>query len=119
MHQFRNDMLPYKQQIRGSATVDVVLNMDGLGSRALKRSSYRAIMAQGPLAFAGIKLFYKQDTNLFAPADVMTLRPTPSVDLPVARGYRPNNLARKPLLSARSHLQRWSTGTPRSACSMC
>lgn len=79
VHQFRLDMLPDKKRIRSSASVDLVLDMDGFGNRALKRASYRAVMAQGALAFAGIKLFYRQDTNLFAPADVLALQPVPSV----------------------------------------
>lgn len=78
VHQFRLDMLPDKKAIRTSATVDVVLTMDGFGSQALKRDSYRTVMRQ-PLAFAGIKLFYKQDTNLFSPAQVLGLTPVPSV----------------------------------------
>ena len=78
VHQFRLDMLPDKSRIRRSDLVDVVLNMDGFGSRSLKLSSYRAVMRQ-PLAFAGIKLFYRQDTNLYSPAQVMALRPVPSV----------------------------------------
>lgn len=79
VHQFRTDMLPDKRHIRASPLVDVVLDMDGFGNRSLKRSSYRTVMAQGPLVFAGIKLFYRQDTNLFTPADVLALRPVPSV----------------------------------------
>jgi hypothetical protein len=78
VHQFRLDMLPDKTKIRGSAVVDVVLDMDGFGSQPLKLASYRAVMRQ-PLAFAGIKLFYRQDSGLFTPAQVMSLSPTPAV----------------------------------------
>ncbi len=78
VHQFRLDMLPDKAKIRTSRVVDVVLNMDGFGSQSLKRDSYRAVMRR-PLAYAGIKLFYQQDQNLFSPAQVMQLTPTPSV----------------------------------------
>jgi len=78
VHQFRLDMLPDKPKIRTSTLVDVVLDMDGFGSQSLKLSSYRAVMRQ-PLAFAGIKLFYKQDVNLFTPAQVLALTPRPSV----------------------------------------
>jgi hypothetical protein len=78
VHQFRLDMLPDKARIRSSALVDVVLNMDGFGPQPLKLSSYRAVMRQ-PLAFAGIKLFYRQDANLFTPRQLMALRPVPSV----------------------------------------
>jgi hypothetical protein len=78
VHQFRLDMLPDKQRIRRSTMVDLVLNMDGFGSQPLKISSYRAVMRQ-PLQYAGIKLFYRQDSRLFTPAQVMSLKPTPSV----------------------------------------
>jgi hypothetical protein len=36
-------------------------------------------MQQGQLEFVGIKLFYRQDTVLFTPAQVMGLVPLPSV----------------------------------------
>jgi hypothetical protein len=71
-------MLPDKQNIRRSPMIDLVLNMDGFGSQSLKRSSYRAVMRQ-PLQYAGITLFYRQDSRLFTPAQVMALTPTPSV----------------------------------------
>lgn len=78
VHQFRLDMIREKSQIRSSPVVDVVLDMDGFGTKALKRASYRAVMRE-PLAHAGIKLFYRRDTDLFTPAEVMALVPRPSV----------------------------------------
>jgi len=79
VHQFRIDMLPDKKPIQASPSVDVVLNMDGIGSQSLKRASYRMVMDHGALEFPGIKLFYRQDTNLFTPAQVMALVPKPAV----------------------------------------
>lgn len=79
VHQFTLGMLPDKAQIRSRPRVEVVLMMDGFGSQSLKKSSYRAIMRQRELDFAGIKLFYKQDRGLFAPAEIMDLQPQPSV----------------------------------------
>ena len=79
VHQFREDMLPDKKAIQASPSVDVVLNMDGFGTQVLKKASYAMVMKQGTLEFAGIKLFYKQDTKLFTPAQVMALNPKPSV----------------------------------------
>ena len=79
VHQFQWGMLPDKAKVRTSPLVDVVLNMDGLGPQALKRSTYRAIDRQGRFAFAGFKLFYQQDSQLFNPAQVMSLSPVPSV----------------------------------------
>ncbi len=78
VHQFRLDMLPDKANVRASAVVDTVLVMDGFGTQALKRSTYRAVMRQ-PMAYAGIKLFYQQDRNLFTPAQVLDLSPRPVV----------------------------------------
>jgi hypothetical protein len=80
VHQFTLGMLPDKEKIRaGRAAIDLVLNMDGFGSQSLKLSSYRAVMRQRQLEFAGIKLFYRQDTGLFTPERIMTLKPVPSV----------------------------------------
>ena len=79
VHQFKLSMLPDKEKIRPRPRIDLVLDMDGFGSRSLKLATYRTVMRQGRLPFAGFKLFYRQDTNLFEPADVMRLTPTPSV----------------------------------------
>jgi hypothetical protein len=79
VHQFTLGMLPDKDKVRPRRGIDLVLNMDGFGSQSLKRSSYRAVMRQFAFPFAGVKLFYRQDTNLFDAADVMRLTPVPSV----------------------------------------
>jgi hypothetical protein len=79
VHQFTLGMLPDKHKIRTRPSVDLVLDMDGFGSQQLKRASYRAVMRQRQLEYAGIKLFYRQDTVLFSPEQIMALSPTPSV----------------------------------------
>ncbi|HSL21475.1 MAG TPA: hypothetical protein VK886_08065 [Vicinamibacterales bacterium] len=79
VHQFTLGMLPDKERIWSSPRIDVVLDMDGFGSRALKRHTYRSVLRQRPLEFAGFKLFYEQDTDLLQPADVLALSPSPSV----------------------------------------
>ena len=79
VHQFTTGMLPDKERIHASPVLDVVLSVDGFGGQALKRSTYRAMMRQGMLPFSGFKLFYIQDTNLFTPAEVMALTPSPSL----------------------------------------
>ena len=84
VHQFTWNMLPDKLKVRPSSMVDVVLDMDGFGDRTLKLSTYRAVIRQVPMPqtgfeFMGVKLFYKQDKNLFAPAHIMALKPTPAV----------------------------------------
>lgn len=79
VHQFTLGMLPDKEKIRVRRRVDLVLDMDGFGSQSLKRTSYRAVMRQFAFPYAGFKLFYRQDTNLFDPKAVMQLTPMPSV----------------------------------------
>jgi hypothetical protein len=79
VHQFTLSMLADKENIRDSPLVDVVLSIDGFGDRPLKRATYAAVIRQRPLEFLGIKLFYSEDTNLFAAKDVMALRPEPAV----------------------------------------
>ena len=56
-----------------------VTPVDGFGDRSLKRAVYAMVNRQRALEFAAIKLFYKEDTNLFAAKEVMALRPEPSV----------------------------------------
>ena len=79
VHQFTLGMLPDKAHIRRAPDVDLTLVMDGFGSRSLKQATYRAIMRQHRLDFAGFKVFFRQDTNLFTPSDVLALDPVPSV----------------------------------------
>jgi hypothetical protein len=79
VHQFTLGMLPDKPRIRPGRRVELVLMMDGFGSQALKRASYRAIVRQHALDYAGIKLFFHQDTGLFSPREVMALQPAPAV----------------------------------------
>jgi hypothetical protein len=78
VHQFTMNMLPDKENVKHVRGVDVALDMDGLGSRPLKRAIYRMVMHQ-PLEFAAIKLFYRKDPNLLLPEDVLVLNPVPSV----------------------------------------
>lgn len=78
VHQFTMNMLADKQKIRDSPLVDVVLDVDGFGDRPLKRAMYHTIIRR-PLEYPGIKLFYREDTNLLAEEDVMKLKPEPAV----------------------------------------
>ena len=79
IHQFTMDMLPDKEKIWSSPSLDVVLVADGFGSPALKRHTYGMVLRQHALAFSGFKLFYIQDTDLLQPSEVLSLTPSPSV----------------------------------------
>jgi len=79
VHQFTMPMLPDKEKIWTSPSIDVVLVADGFGPPALKRHTYSMVLHQHALAYSGFKLFYIQDTDLLQPAQVMALTPSPSV----------------------------------------
>lgn len=79
VHQFTMAMLPDKERIWSSPTIDVVLVADGFGPPALKRHTYSMVLRQHALAYSGFKLFYIQDTDLLQPSQVLALTPTPSV----------------------------------------
>ena len=79
IHQFTNDMVDdtQLQERRGLA---MVLNADGFGTQELKRVKYHAF-TRSPRRFfgEGFKLFYREDTNLMTPRQVLRLRPPPDV----------------------------------------
>jgi hypothetical protein len=79
VHQFTMAMLPDKEKISNSPSIDVVLVADGFGPPALKRHTYSMVLRQRALAFSGFKLFYIQDTDLLQPSQVLALTPAPSV----------------------------------------
>lgn len=79
VHQFTLRMLPDKENIDRSPLLDIVLDIDGFGSQAIKLDTYKTVMGQGQLEFAGVKLFYDQDPGMFTPRDVVQLDPHPSV----------------------------------------
>ncbi len=79
VHQFTMAMLPDKEKIWSSSTVDIALIADGFGGPALKRHTYSMVLKQHALAYSGFKLFYIQDTDLLQPSQVVALSPAPSV----------------------------------------
>jgi hypothetical protein len=79
VHQFTTGMLPDKEAIWTSPVLDIVLDMDGFGSPALKRHTYKTVLRQRELEYSGFKLFYIQDTDLLQPVQVLALDPPPAV----------------------------------------
>jgi hypothetical protein len=60
--------------------LSMVLNADGFGGQAIKKAKYGAF-THSPRAFLhrGFKLFYREDTDLMRPREVLRLRPPPDV----------------------------------------
>lgn len=81
IHRFTKAMVTGYQNIKICPEVQIVINMDGFGSKELKRSSYRMAILKEPVQFAGFKLFYKNDTrfnqSLYTPEEILKLTPVP------------------------------------------
>lgn len=78
VHQFTDTMVRNKRKLKKMRGVDMVLNADGFGTPAAKRSKYEQLApSRRSQMFPGFKLFYREDTNLMSPKEVMRLRPRP------------------------------------------
>jgi len=82
VHRFTQGMVRNYQHIILRPEVQIVMNMDGWGGPALKRSSYTDYIYQEPVQFTGFKLFYKNDLKkpphrLLTPTELMQLKPQP------------------------------------------
>jgi hypothetical protein len=81
IHQFTPKMVREKSKLKDRPGIDLVLNSDGFGTAAQKRAKYRQLAPRFRSPFhRGFKLFYKEDTGLMKPGQVLKLRPRP-VDL--------------------------------------
>ncbi len=79
VHQFRYDMLPDKENIRTTPHVQLVVVMDGFGPPDTKTENYGLLVRDQPIQYGGIKLFYRQDTPLLTPEQILALDPVPLV----------------------------------------
>ncbi|MFA5942064.1 MAG: hypothetical protein WC798_00085 [Candidatus Paceibacterota bacterium] len=82
IHRFTQAMVTNYKNIQPLPEVQIVMDMDGFGSKEKKRGTYNNIVADEPVQFMGIKLFYKNDakppsTGLLTPAEVLSLTPAP------------------------------------------
>lgn len=82
VHRFTQAMVTNYKQIQPLPEVQIVVDMDGFGSKEKKYGTYNRVVAPEPVQFTGIKLFYKSDTRspangLLTPAEVLNLTPAP------------------------------------------
>ncbi|WP_026695857.1 hypothetical protein [Peribacillus kribbensis] len=78
VHQFADKIISNKNAIQPTKNVEVVLNNDGFGIAALKRSGYHQLVQTQPIQYGGFKLFFKNDKPLMTPKDVLELDPAPA-----------------------------------------
>lgn len=82
VHRFTEDMVTGYKQITPLPEVQIVMAMDGWGHPAKKLNTYRQVIYEEPVQFAGFKLFYKHDarppsTHMLTPEEVLKLKPQP------------------------------------------
>ena len=78
VHRFTYGMVTNYKKIKLVPEVQVVIHMDGFGSKALKLDTYKAIVLREPVQFAGFKLFYKIDRPvMYTPEELIKLTPVP------------------------------------------
>lgn len=82
VHRFTQRMVTGYQKIKITPEVQIVMNMDGFGTKILKKSTYRAYIYKEPVQFTGFKLFYKNDTKtnpngLYTPQELLQFIPKP------------------------------------------
>lgn len=82
VHRFTSAMVTNYKKITPLPEVQIVIDMDGFGSKEKKYGTYNRVVAPEPVQFTGIKLFYKNDikppsSGLLTPAEVLKLTPAP------------------------------------------
>jgi hypothetical protein len=82
VHRFTEGMVTGSRNIKPTENVQFVMDMDGWGFGAKKINTYKRVIQQEPVQFAGFKLFYKNDlkepsTRLLTPQEVLSLQPAP------------------------------------------
>ncbi len=82
VHRFTEEMVTGYRTIRPLPEVQIVIDMDGWGFPAKKLNTYRLVVQNEPIQFAGFKIFYKNDLRapsprLLTPAELLQLSPQP------------------------------------------
>jgi hypothetical protein len=77
VHRFTDEEIEDEDRLRTDPGVALVLDVDGFGTPAAKKSKYRQLANDRGKVFDGFKLFYEQDENLMKPTEVLRLRPQP------------------------------------------
>jgi hypothetical protein len=78
VHQFTEAMVRHDSRIKARRNVAVTMNVDGFGTPGAKESVYERLAPRGRL-HPGFKLFFREDTNLMSPRQVLGLNPSPQL----------------------------------------
>ncbi len=78
VHNFTGRMLRDEPHVAFHANLALTENGDGFGGRSDKLYDYH-LLAQDPRMWLGFKLFYRQDQDMYAPAELLALPQPPNV----------------------------------------
>lgn len=81
VHRFTQGMIKNYKDIQTVPEVQIVMHMDGFGSKVLKKNTYKSYIYKEPVQFTGFKLFYKNDTKkdwkMYTPEELVNFTPKP------------------------------------------
>ena len=81
VHRFTQGMVTNYKNIKTVPEVQIVMDMDGFGSKILKRSTYLRYIYREPVQFTGFKFFYKNDNKnnwkMYSPEELLKFTPKP------------------------------------------
>lgn len=82
IHRFTQGMITNYDKIKLTPEVQVVIDMDGWGSKILKKSTWLRYIYKEPVQFTGFKLFYKNDVKravggMYSPEELLKFTPKP------------------------------------------
>jgi hypothetical protein len=82
VHRFTKNMVTNVRSIKIFPEVQFVMDMDGFGTKELKKSTYQRHIYTEPVQFTGFKIFYKNDTKtsskeLYTPDELLKFIPRP------------------------------------------
>lgn len=81
IHRFTQGMIKNYQDIKTVPEVQVVMDMDGFGSKVLKKSTWLRYIYREPVQFTGFKIFYHNDSKgnneLYTPQELLQFTPKP------------------------------------------
>jgi WD40 repeat protein len=79
IHQFNDRMMARKNEILDYAFVDLVWDADGFGSPHPKMADYVQYSGEPGFDYGGFKIFYRYDTPVMTPEEVLGLDPPPAL----------------------------------------
>jgi hypothetical protein len=81
IHQFTADMIRNKETLQAFPNVDLVIDMDGFGGRAVKLAHYQRFVVDDGAEHSGLKLFLDPtlDIDRMTPAEASEIDPQPDI----------------------------------------